>query len=146
MHLTQRISQMADAIKIDRMLEIGSLIIGMHVRHGDACNQDEMARAHRSCTPLYRYMEAARSLAKSARLEQLKRRMQPSHQEKEGRYGAGLGDAFFYMNMQISNVTIYLATDSADVIQESLNYQREFHIVHMPESAVSRHSSQCVSC
>ena len=46
-------------------LEARRLVVGMHVRRGDACNADEVLRARRSCTPLKSYMAAARRLVAS---------------------------------------------------------------------------------
>ncbi len=39
-------------------LAAGHPVIGLHVRHGDACIQSEVSRTARACDPLSKYMEA----------------------------------------------------------------------------------------
>ena len=68
-----------------------SLIVGIHVRHGDACRREEILRARQSCTPLSEYMSAASRLLAEA-----------SH-----RPGCS------------TRATIYLATESIQVLRES---------------------------
>ena len=40
-------------------------VLGMHVRHGDACLAEERVRMARTCSPLAEYMQRARSLIKT---------------------------------------------------------------------------------
>ena len=98
--------------KLHIAIEAGSLIIGIHVRHGDACRKEEILRARRSCTPLSEYMSAASRLLAEA-----------SH-----RPGCS------------TRATIYLATDSIQVLRESAAYAHEFDIFHLSERLVTRHN------
>ena len=45
----------------------GATVVGMHVRHGDACTAAEVVRSRRSCSPLAEYVGAARRLLATRR-------------------------------------------------------------------------------
>ena len=116
--LSRALEGALEATRLRKALDGGSLIVGMHVRHGDACRGDEIVRARRSCTPLSTYMDrASRLLAKRA-----------------GRGSGGAGGAGG------SKPVVYLATDSNSVIKESADYADRFDIVHLPNEVVGRHN------
>ena len=100
--------------RLSTAVAAGSLIVGMHVRHGDACRSEEIVRARRTCTPLSEYMAAARRL-----LAEL-----PAAGGKKARS---------------SRVVVYLATDSVAVLRESKAYADTFDVIHLPKSSISRH-------
>ena len=80
---------------LDSALAAGP-VIGIHVRHGDACNWYELDRAARACLPLSAYIESIRGYARQ--------------------FGAS---------------TIYLATDSRDVISDTRRYSGEFRFLFL---------------
>ena len=125
-------------------LDSGRLVIGMHVRHGDACNPDEMLRARRSCTPLVSYMEAARRLVASRlpldspSAEGLRWRKRRSRKDRPGPENAAAAASD---RVDPSRVTIYLATDSAEVIKEAQSYADEFELVHLSSASLAARGS-----
>ena len=80
-------------------------VIGIHVRHGDACNWYELDRAARACLPLSAYIEAVRGYAR-----------------------------------QFGVRTIYLATDSRDVLADARRYSGEFSFLFL--RGVSRYKDK----
>eukprot|EP00908_Phaeocystis_cordata_P022489 Transcript_4903.p1 GENE.Transcript_4903~~Transcript_4903.p1 ORF type:complete len:726 (+),score=74.45 Transcript_4903:159-2180(+) len=71
-------------------------VLGMHVRHGDACLAGERVRMARTCSPLAEYMQQARPLTRA-----------------------------------LGVTTIYLATDSEQVLQDTRLFP-EFRFLHLP--------------
>jgi len=133
-------------------LDSGRLVIGMHVRHGDACNPDEMLRARRSCTPLVSYMEAARRLVASRRPldtpspEGFRWRQWRSRKDRPGPASAAAAapagsDRVDPSRVDPSRVTIYLATDSAEVIKEAQSYADEFDLVYLSSASLAARGS-----
>ena len=97
-------------------IDSGRLIVAVHVRHGDSCRAEEIARSRRSCTPLEQYMKAARRLVGGG-----------------GSAGGAGGRAG-------QKPVVYLATDSAKVVRESRAYASEFEIVHIGDrEGIGRH-------
>ena len=60
--MRRAISERLALSRMSTVMQSRSLVIGMHVRHGDACRSEEIVRARRTCTPLSEYMAAARRL------------------------------------------------------------------------------------
>ncbi len=62
--LARDVAAASDRLGLRRELEAarrsGRPVIGMHVRHGDACMEEEVVRARRSCSPLAEYVAAAK--------------------------------------------------------------------------------------
>ena len=101
----------------------GRVVIGMHVRHGDACRSEEIVRARRTCTPLSAYMAAAdRLLAVRA----------GGRGGVGGKAGAGKAGA--------AKPAIYLATDSKQVVKESAGYSERYEIIHLSDDFMMRHN------
>ena len=122
--LTERIGRALGETGLGAALaDRGRLVIGMHVRHGDACNADEVIRARRSCSPLDQYMAAARRLV-------------ASHRAAAAAAGASGGGG---VAPGPPKVTIYLATDSSAVLRDAKAYAAEFEIVHLGVREVGRH-------
>jgi hypothetical protein len=86
-------------------IDAGRLVIGVHVRHGDACRVEELVRARRTCTPLAEYMRAASRVLDLG-----------SHGRRGGR-----------------KPLLYLATDSMQVVRESAAYADRFEVVSLDE-------------
>ena len=114
--LIARVDAALTRTRLGAALASRRFVIGMHVRHGDSCNADEMIRARRSCTPLREYMAAARRLLDS----------------RGARGIAGVAG---------KRATIYLATDSMAVLKEAdRDYASEFNILHLGVREVARHN------
>ena len=62
--LAARLGAALDESGLGAVLANGEPVIGLHVRHGDACIPSERRRTRRVCEPLARYMDALRPYAR----------------------------------------------------------------------------------